>query len=536
MRLVRTDDAAIARAQSRRRAYRSRLLDRNAFLWLALRERGKPFYAWFLVLFFMGLFGWVGRYFPNLIFDMPINIALLLTLHFTLKLWMASEVCHRLVQDRRAGALELLLSTPLRVREIARGQAFALRRIFAWPVAILVVGEIAAALWVLKSGLQRPSPLDRALTYAAASSTLLLDAWALNWAGQWRALRGKSVERVLAATLVIILAIPWIAYITIFGVASLLEAFAGMKMSYRAHLLAWWTLSVIWSCTVGWSARMRYLKNFREYAASRFESAPAGGARHSDVTARKPPPASWRPADLWRWNPAVFLGVVTILGCCLFGCARKFYWRHQLRSEARKVQKEGFPASMSEMTAYLGLSDPAHGYKDAYPLLAAAGNPGQPFLVNFSYRLRAYTPGLANDLRSHERQLAAVRSLTNYTELRVPMTSQIDFGSYGMLACADYVVAAQDQDAERAYADMAGLFKLIGLLRHCGLENAQPYAASILVNVMQVLQANPILRDDQLVRLDGMIDEMDSSTALQQALVLHRAPLLDPGFGQMTGG
>jgi hypothetical protein len=168
-RAVRVDDPAAERRKRRDRSYRMKLLDKNAFLWLALRERGKPFYAgsvaWFVVLFFFGLFGWVGWSFPNLIFDMAINLLLLITLHFTFKLWLASEVCQRLVQDRSAGALELLLSTPLSVREIAQGQAFALRRIFAWPIAVLVLGEIFAAFWVFRSGLQRPGPLDRALTY-----------------------------------------------------------------------------------------------------------------------------------------------------------------------------------------------------------------------------------------------------------------------------------------------------------------------------------------------------------------------------------
>jgi hypothetical protein len=533
----RAEDPAIECAKSRDRLYRMKLLDKNAFLWLAGRERGKPFYAWFLILFIIGLCGWVGRYFPNLIFDMPINLLLLITLHFTLKLWMASEVCQRLVHDRRAGALELLLSTPLKVREIADGQGLALRRIFAWPVAILVLCEIALAYWVFKSGWQRPVPLDRALTYIAASSTLILDFWALNWVGQWRALRGKSVERVLAATLGIILAIPWAAYVTIYGVAALLAAFAGVNMSYRAHLLIWWAISATWSFAVGWTARTRLLNHFREYAANRFESAPAGGT--PDIPRIKSLPRSWRAIDLWREHPAAFIIGLVILAFCLFGSCRKLYWRYQLWSEVRKVRKEGFPTSISEMTAYIGSSNSSNGGKDAYLLLATAGNPAPPYTIEFFYRGRdqgKYPPDIAKTLQLMQLQLTALRALTNYGEIKVSMRSEVFFGNYGVLGCVDYLVAARDQEEERAYADMAGLFKLIGFLRHCGLESAQPQALNILVDVMRVLQSDPILRGDQLGSLARMLEEMDSPAAFQQALVLNRAPLLDPEFGRMLGG
>jgi hypothetical protein len=542
-RFRRAADPAMERAKKRGRFSQMKLLDKNAFLWLALREgggeRGKPFYAWFLVVFFIALFGWVGRYFPNLIFDMPINLVLLITLHFTLKLWMGSEVCQRLVQDRRAGALELLLSTPLKVREIAQGQALVLRRIFGWPLAVLVLGEIAAAFWVFRSGLQRPGPLDRALTYVAASSTLIIDAWALNWVGQWRALRGKSVERVLASTLAMILAIPWIAYITIYGMAALLELFAGMKMSYRAHLLTWWAISAIWSLALGWPARTRFLQNFREYAANRFESPPAGGRRDPRAAAptKKALPRSWRPRDLWREHPAAFIAGSLIAALFLFGSGRKLYWRYQLRSEVRKVRKEGFPTRISEMTAYIGSANSSNGVKDAYLLLATAGNPVPRYTIEFLYRYRSNYPGdLAKNLQSMQPQLTALRTLTNYGGLKVSLRSDLFFGNYGSLGCVDYMVAAQEKDEERAYADMAGLFKLIGFLRHCGLENAQPYALSILAEVMRVLQSDPILRGDQLGNLARMLEEMDSSTAFQEALVLNRAPLLDPEFDQLLGG
>src|SRR6059036_3107293 len=56
-------------------------------------------------------------------------------LHLVLKFWLAGEACRRFCLDRQSDALELLLSTPLGVREILRGQLMSLARQFGPPVA-----------------------------------------------------------------------------------------------------------------------------------------------------------------------------------------------------------------------------------------------------------------------------------------------------------------------------------------------------------------------------------------------------------------
>ncbi len=529
------------RAQRRRQLFRRKLLDENAFLWLASREswgaRSKTLYAWFLVLFFLGLFGWVRWFFPSLLFDLPVNLALLVTLHGTLKLWLASESCHRLVQDRRAGALELLLSTPLTVREIAAGQGRALRRIFGWPVTLLVLGELAAALWVSQSGWQRPSGTDRGLTYLAASSTLVLDLWALSWVGQWRALRGKSVERALAATLASVLAVPWIAYLTLHGLAALLAAFLGTPMSYRALVLSWWAISAGWSLVLGWPARTRFLDDFRECAAGRFDSTPVGGPKRRPTTnaggTAKPlsNTARGRLGGLWKEHSTACVIGCGILAFVLVGAGRKLYWRSQLRAEARRVRNEGFPAGISEMAPYLAASNSSKGGKDAYALLAVTGCPDPSYTVGSLHGSLAKYPEISAGLRSMAPQLAALRSLTNYESLKVSPRSGMLFANYGSLGRVDYQIAALEQDEERAYADMAGLLQLTGLIRHCGLDQAQPYALGILADVMRVLQSDPILGRAHLARLAQMLEEIDCPTAFQQAIVLSRAPLLDPQFG-----
>src|ERR1017187_2384803 len=124
-----------------RQAFRRRLLDVNAFYWLAARARPKPVQVWI----FLGLMaGWwlAGRVFAGAAWhDELVLITTAILLNTTLKLWVVIEAGQRLAEDQKSGALELLLSSPLRVRDILRGQLLALRRQFLWPLLVIIALE-----------------------------------------------------------------------------------------------------------------------------------------------------------------------------------------------------------------------------------------------------------------------------------------------------------------------------------------------------------------------------------------------------------
>src|SRR5205809_5719175 len=69
-------------------------------------------------------------------------VATSLILNSTFKLWVADETGQRLGEDQSSGALELLLSTRLCVRDILRGQFLALHRQFFWPLAVVIAVEV----------------------------------------------------------------------------------------------------------------------------------------------------------------------------------------------------------------------------------------------------------------------------------------------------------------------------------------------------------------------------------------------------------
>jgi hypothetical protein len=127
------------------------LLDVNAFYWLAARSRLKPLHVWT----FLGLmaFWWVRGWMDagTLWFDPVTGITLALIFNCTLKAWIALEAGQQLAEDQKAGALELLLPTPLTERDILRGQFLALRRQFLKPLLVTIAVE-------LTTGFKSPAP------------------------------------------------------------------------------------------------------------------------------------------------------------------------------------------------------------------------------------------------------------------------------------------------------------------------------------------------------------------------------------------
>src|SRR6185369_4804906 len=124
-------------------------------MWLASREQAKKQYAWSMLVFFGALYFWIYYQYPSMGLDLVTAGVILFLTHLLFKLWLASEVCSRLIEDKRSGALELLLTSPMTIRDMARGQQMALRRIFGAPVAVLITAEILLFMATCRA---RPSP------------------------------------------------------------------------------------------------------------------------------------------------------------------------------------------------------------------------------------------------------------------------------------------------------------------------------------------------------------------------------------------
>src|SRR5205807_8027803 len=105
-----------------RLAFRKRLLDQNAFFWLAARSRLKPACVWAVLGLLACVWAWGVGKFRQEFLNPAAYLFTGLVLNLVLKGWVAAEAGRQLAEDRKLGALELLLSTPMTVHDILRGQ------------------------------------------------------------------------------------------------------------------------------------------------------------------------------------------------------------------------------------------------------------------------------------------------------------------------------------------------------------------------------------------------------------------------------
>ena len=201
-------------ASARRGSWRTRLLDRNPIHWLGTRSRLKPALVWGAIGLVMALWGLGGilagvewlceaTYLPTAI-----------VLNCLLKVWIAFEAGRNLAEDRKSGALELVISTSLKVKEMLQGHWMALRGQFLGPVLTV----IAIQLIFLTASLQRESfhalPLNPVL-WVTFILLLVADVIALGWAGLWGGLNARKPSRLVGMTFLRILAAPWMLFFVI---------------------------------------------------------------------------------------------------------------------------------------------------------------------------------------------------------------------------------------------------------------------------------------------------------------------------------
>jgi ABC-type transport system involved in multi-copper enzyme maturation permease subunit len=133
-------------------------------------------------------------------------------LHLLLKCQFAAEAARRLAQDRASGALEILLSTPLRPAEILDRSWQALKRRFrpARVLALLTNGGILAC-FLVGDGLHAPEedwPIIIGLMLAAGA-LLFLDCQALAWTAMLEGARGRTPLRAALGAIGRVLVPAW---------------------------------------------------------------------------------------------------------------------------------------------------------------------------------------------------------------------------------------------------------------------------------------------------------------------------------------
>ena len=256
-----------------RLAFRRRLLDQNAFFWLAARSRLKPAIVWAVLGLLACVWAWgVGKYHQE--FLNPAAYLLTgLVLNLMFKIWVAAEAGRQLAEDRKLGALELLLSTPMTIHDILRGQLLALRRQFLFPL-ILALVTIFVFMWAT---LREPDTEDTRtivrLLSIGGMVMIIADLVALYWVGMWQALTAKNPNRAASASVARILVLPpleWAMFVLI-GVLSSIRGGGGDFSWWPQMLLGlWFALGLLADIGFSVAARRKLLTQFRFAAAQRY--------------------------------------------------------------------------------------------------------------------------------------------------------------------------------------------------------------------------------------------------------------------------
>ena len=259
-----------------RLARRRELLDSNPFLWLASREPLQDIMPWIvvgatgLIVLFVCLQSPSAEQLSGLILVFPF----VWQLYFLTS--VGRETPRQLGADRQSGALELLLSTRLSVREIIAGQHQALLRMFGWPLLALF-GLHLAGLGLLPTILSTllHHDLDPALWIVSCACNIVglsASLWALAWVGLWTAVKRhrpfdpgvEAVVRICVAPLLALVAIlaGWrVLSINVPGMAPPLQRPAALGLMWLALVCVNSVLHALW-------ARRNLNTRFRAEAAA----------------------------------------------------------------------------------------------------------------------------------------------------------------------------------------------------------------------------------------------------------------------------
>jgi len=256
-----------------RHAFRTRLLEVNPFFWLAGRDRLKPAY----VCAFLGAAaaGWLWLFFKYSkdLLTSESYIPTALILHTVLKFWVAAEACRPLAEERRSGTLELLLSTPLTVPDILRGQMLALKRQFGGPVMIVLLIDLVMFI-AGRNDRFVDSTHDWMMLCIAGILTFLADLYTIAWVGMWLGLTAKRATWASSGALMRVLVLPWI----IFTIFTSVMVFSSRWSEPQNFLLgAWFAISILTDLFFFSWARGNLLNGFRMVVAQRFETKPRSG-------------------------------------------------------------------------------------------------------------------------------------------------------------------------------------------------------------------------------------------------------------------
>jgi len=216
---------ALMGGDAARVAFRTRWLAVNPVGWLACRARRTCWYPW-IFLASMALIGGISC---SSLRVRSVEFGTLFFFSFFLnwffKHWVINQACHAFSTDRDQGALELLLSSPLRVEDVLRGHWMAMRRQFLAPILAVIAIELICFGLAVSSLNETWARQDLfwVVIFPASLVVFAADLVAASWVGFWAGMMSKNAASAVSRTYFRVMLLPWLAVM-----AGLLARMAGL--------------------------------------------------------------------------------------------------------------------------------------------------------------------------------------------------------------------------------------------------------------------------------------------------------------------
>jgi ABC-type transport system involved in cytochrome c biogenesis permease component len=251
---------------------RKKFLEINPFLWLVARSPRPAVMAWVTLGVCAGLWIW-GYSAWNDWANSGTYLFTAVILHTLYRFAIATEACRRFVADRRSGALELLLSSPLTVKQLVQGQLLGLVAIYGGPILVILGFDLIFYFF----GLSDSQWLDRpywTLLCLGGIFIFLLDLVTISVVSMWHGMTHSKANRAAGSSFAKIMIFPGIVFALIYTIGGVM--FPGAEfLNEKATLFLWFAMGILNDLLfLGW-ALSRLYSRFRIQATIPLNAAKA---------------------------------------------------------------------------------------------------------------------------------------------------------------------------------------------------------------------------------------------------------------------
>jgi ABC-type transport system involved in multi-copper enzyme maturation permease subunit len=240
---------------------RSRL-DENPFYWLAGRDLTPRWTAWCLLtpLFCVWACSIRLAFSSEVFFELATFTAFMM--HQVLKYLVTVEATRRLSDERRSGAIEPLLVTPLSEQEIVAGQERALVSLFAWPAVLVLATNLVLCVSAARLAASAGFGSDLLLLLVpgiGGAAILFFDFHALSLVGMWLAVKVPGHRRAVFGTLARVMLGPWLAVSCLVLIRGL-----GHSVAFES-IVCWLGVSTLLDLMLANWAREELMRGLRDH-------------------------------------------------------------------------------------------------------------------------------------------------------------------------------------------------------------------------------------------------------------------------------